>query len=175
MLPTLQTQRLLLRAVEDSDAAAFFDLFSQEENLLYITRKKAPNLDFADNHVQNVQNAVASDTYLYWAMQLQEDPTMIGTLCLWNRNEELSTIDIGFEIHPKYKGKGLVSEAVQALLKYAFVQLKYKKIRAVTIIQNLPSIQVLTRNGFKFVSMVPKEEKWQIEEGQDLALYELEQ
>ena len=174
MLPTFQTQRLLLRAVEDSDANAFFDLFSQEENLLYITRKKAPDLDFTINHVHNVQNAVSNGIYLYWAMQLPEDPTMIGTVCLWNKNEERSTIDIGFEIHPKFKGKGLVSEAVQALLKYAFEQLKYKKIRAVTIIQNLPSIQVLTRNGFKFVSMIHKEEKWQIEEGQDLALYELE-
>lgn len=173
MLISLHTKRLKLRPIEDSDAAAFLELFSQEENLPYITRSKVIDIDVVKNHISNMQASVTARACLYWGIQLLEDPTVIGRICLWNLNEAEESADIGYEIHPRFKGQGYISEALKVVLKYGFEQMNFKKIKAITHADNQPSIKLLERNGFSFLYPLPEEEKWEKEEDMHLVLYQL--
>ena len=55
---------------------------------------------------------------------------------------------LGYYLFEKYTGKGLMTEAVALVLRYAFQNLKLHRVEANVQPENLPSIAVLQRNGF---------------------------
>lgn len=72
------------------------------------------------------------------------------------KEKAVDTWSIGFWMHPKYQGKGYMSEAVKAILAFGFTQLKAKRIEADYAIWNKASEQVLKKNGFIFQEFLEK-------------------
>ena len=58
--------------------------------------------------------------------------------------------NIGFWTHPDHQGKGIMTEAVQLILKFGFEQLEAKTIESCHALWNKASEKVLIRNGLKF-------------------------
>jgi ribosomal-protein-alanine N-acetyltransferase len=52
-------------------------------------------------------------------------------------------------ILPEYDGKGIVSEAVKAMLNYAFITVGFHSVEAVIDPNNTASEKVLLKNGFR--------------------------
>jgi len=73
---------------------------------------------------------------------------MLGSICYWNIIPETDTAEIGYEMHPDYYGKGIMYEAMQAVIQYAFNIMKLHAIVAFPVKDNIKSIQLLERNGF---------------------------
>jgi aminoglycoside 6'-N-acetyltransferase len=63
-------------------------------------------------------------------------------------NSELPDFQIGFFVDREYEGRGYVTEAVKATLKFAFHHLHAHKISAECDETNVRSIRVLERCGF---------------------------
>ena len=55
---------------------------------------------------------------------------------------------LGYYLFEKFTGKGLMTEAVELILRHAFQNLKLHRVEANVQPENLPSIAVLQRNGF---------------------------
>lgn len=84
-----------------------------------------------------------------WGIVLKETGELVGTLGLnslsvWNKRAE-----IGCDLHPHYWNKGMTTEAVEEVLRYAFNELKLDRIGAITYPQNETSIKLLKRIGFQ--------------------------
>ncbi|MBO9668490.1 MAG: GNAT family N-acetyltransferase [Bdellovibrio sp.] len=60
--------------------------------------------------------------------------------------------ELGFMILRRHWGQGYTTEACHALINYAFEDLQLPGLSAVTDSGNTPSINVLTKVGFKLVS-----------------------
>jgi ribosomal-protein-alanine N-acetyltransferase len=60
-----------------------------------------------------------------------------------------STIEIGFQLRPRFRNKGYATEAVALLVDYLFSNRPIERIEAITDIDNLPSQKVLEKNEFK--------------------------
>jgi ribosomal-protein-alanine N-acetyltransferase len=60
-----------------------------------------------------------------------------------------NTAEIGYELHPFYQHKGIMQEALTTVLHYGFQVLQLKSITAFPSADNVPSIRLLERNGFK--------------------------
>jgi len=58
------------------------------------------------------------------------------------------TAEIGYWISPSFQGKGIVSDAVRALVSFVFEKTDIIRIQAGVFQGNLPSIRVLEKNGF---------------------------
>ena len=58
-------------------------------------------------------------------------------------------IEIGYELLPKYRGRGYASEGVRLLIDYLFSNRPLERIEAITGAKNLPSQRLLERLGFK--------------------------
>lgn len=76
-------------------------------------------------------------------IELRETRTVIGKIGVWQGNE------IGFMIIREHWRKGLVSEAMKALLPYYFKQWSFEIITADVDPRNEGSIALLTRFGFR--------------------------
>lgn len=75
---------------------------------------------------------------------------VVGTICLWNISVESKTGEVGYDLMPEYQGKGIMDEALGAVLKYAFNFVKFKTIEAYTHKDNSSSINLLERNKFTY-------------------------
>ncbi|MGK0366715.1 MAG: ribosomal-protein-alanine N-acetyltransferase [Saprospiraceae bacterium] len=56
--------------------------------------------------------------------------------------------EIGYILHPDYWRKGLMSEALQTIVGYAFTKTKLHSIEANVSVDNKASMALLEKNGF---------------------------
>ncbi|MFD2873589.1 GNAT family N-acetyltransferase [Mucilaginibacter ximonensis] len=156
--PVLTTRRLVLRMLLLTDAGDLAKLRSDEQVNRYLNRSATSNVIEAEAFIKNITELLNKNTGAYWVICLKTDPTLIGTICFWNFDLKRQTADIGYELMPAQQGKGLMQEAIKAVIKYGFSEMQLYAIIAVTHPDNSKSSKILIKNGFildaanKFVS-----------------------
>lgn len=90
---------------------------------------------------------------LSWVLTLKEDGSgsgsVIGECCLWNLDPCFHYAEIGYELHPSYWQKGIMSEALRAVLSYGFADLGLHRIEANPLSPNHASRRLLLQLGFR--------------------------
>ncbi|GGC58189.1 GNAT family N-acetyltransferase [Undibacterium terreum] len=147
--PVLSTERLVLRRVEDKDVQQIYRLRSDPVSNAYIGRVAPANEEEAAAHIRMVNENASKDQSIYWVISLQQDPTLIGTICFWNFDLEHATIEIGYEMLAEFQGKGLMAEAIKRVIAYGFDEMKARIILAYPSADNERSVAVLKNTGFK--------------------------
>lgn len=146
--PTLTTARLQLRQLDEKDAPAIFFLRSDNGVNRYIKRSRPKNLTDALAFIRKTNRQISAATIIYWGIQLRENPSMIGSICLWNFSADLKKAEVGYDLHPKLHNKGLMSEALTSILHFGFEELKLSEIEAYTHSQNEESKRLLIKHDF---------------------------
>jgi ribosomal-protein-alanine N-acetyltransferase len=124
-------------------------LRSDDQVNLYLERKKAETIEDARAHMRRLEENREQDGLYYWGMERLEDKNLIGTICLWNLDRQTKTAEIGYELLPQYQGMGLMQEALEAIINYAFTEIGLTALTAWTHKENVASSRLLERNGFK--------------------------
>ncbi|OKH52571.1 GNAT family N-acetyltransferase [Calothrix sp. HK-06] len=88
--------------------------------------------------------------YGVWLIIRTDDSTLIGDLGFGGKSDN-ETLEIGYEILAAYRNEGYATEAVEALIDFAFTQLAAKEIIAYTPTNNAASIRVLEKLGMQNV------------------------
>lgn len=141
----LETERLYLREMTQSDYGALCSILQDEETMY------AYNGAFDDNMVQEWldKQLARYSTYGFglWAAVLKETDEMIGQCGLtvqdWNGREML---EVGYLFRRKYWHRGYASEAA-ACKEYAFAKLGAEEVCSIIRDTNIPSQNVAVRNG----------------------------
>jgi len=147
--PTLTTERLILRKLVKNDAGQLVKLRSNEQVNKYLDRQKTTTLDEALEFVNKIDLGIENNESYYWVISLTDDNKLIGTICLWNIDKANSMIEVGYELHPDFQGKGLMHEAFAKVVDYGFNILQFKTITAYLNSANERSIRLLEKNNFK--------------------------
>ena len=147
--PNLATKRLLLRQLKIEDDKAILAIRSNADVNKYLDRRPATSIEEARNFIKNINSSIANNESVYWAITLKDDATLIGTICYWNISRENDTAEIGYELHPDFHGRGIMQEAITAVLNYAFAEMKVERIEAFTHVKNGKSSSLLQKNNFK--------------------------
>lgn len=147
--PELKTERLLLRKLTANDAEEMFFLRSNEYVLRYIGREPAKSVAEAEEFIENINKGIDKNEAILWGIALLNEPAkIIGTICLWNFKPENYRVEIGYILHPGHWGKGIMKEAINAVVDYGFNDLKVHSIEALLSPENLASSSVLEKTGF---------------------------
>ena len=75
---------------------------------------------------------------------------------MWNFSVEPSKGEVGYELSPELQGKGIMQEALKAVLAYGFNTLELHVIEGIVQSENQKSIQILERNKFINKGLVKK-------------------
>lgn len=169
----LSTKRLKLRFLEESDKKAIFKMRSLEENSKYIARPLMKNEDDAKAFIIKINQGIKENKWLFWGITGLESGELIGTVTIWQFKENPCKAELGYEMLTQFKGKGLMSEALEAVISFAFEKLNLEYLEACTAQNNKPSIRLLEKNNFTFVNTLTEKEKSAKEQGLDLAMYRL--
>lgn len=146
--PCLTTERLLLNQLTTDDAPAFFKLRSNAEVMKYIDRPLAQKVDDVLALIKVIVDAQEKNDGITWAIRLKDDPTLMGTIGFWQIQKEHYRAEIGYLLHPSLQGKGLMQEAMKAVLGYGFGPMHLHSVEANVNPANAASIKLLQRNGF---------------------------
>lgn len=144
--PILNTARLLLRQIQPSDAAALFSYFSKDEVTEFFDLPTFQEIAEAHELVKTWQNRYDRKDTIRWAICLKEAPNeLIGTCGFHNFVNEHFRAEIGYELHPRFWQKGMMTEAIQCILAYGFSTLQLNRIEAFIDPANIASRKLLEK------------------------------
>lgn len=152
-MTTLETKRLIIRELNDSDAQFILHLLNEPSFLRYIGDKGVRTLEDARQYILNgpVVSYQQNGFGLY-LVALKDDATPIG-MCGLIKRDELPDPDIGFAFLPDYWSKGFGFEAASAVLEHGGEVLRLRRVLAITSPDNESSGKLLTKIGFKYERM----------------------
>ena len=145
--PDLTTERLNLRQITDNDLKEFFILKS-DERLLISYDAKPKTYEGAHRKLQELNEKIAKNESITWGITLKSQNELIGSICFWNISEEHSKAEIGYELMYDWQGKGIMQEAIKAVINYGFQNMKLQLIEAILNPDHIKSIKLLESNNF---------------------------
>ncbi|MGB4843261.1 MAG: GNAT family N-acetyltransferase [Ferruginibacter sp.] len=152
--PTLTTKRLTLRQLSESDAKEILSLRSNALINKYLGRQPSKTLDDALNFIRKTNEYIKDSPLKYWAITLNGNEKLIGTVCLFDYSEELKKCEIGYELLTAYQGQGIMIEATKKIIEYAFLTVGLKTIDAFTHKDNQSSTKLLQKLNFEKTGIV---------------------
>jgi RimJ/RimL family protein N-acetyltransferase len=145
----LDTERLHLRPLQLSDAEGLFAMLSDEESMKYWC---APPVNDVKDALKVLHEDLESDQQgksLCWAVTLKGQDQMIGKCILFQFSQANHRAEIGFILNREYWRQGLMRQALEAVVDFAFNTLELHRIEADVDPLNDGSLGVLEKLGFE--------------------------
>lgn len=156
--PVLTTERLILRPLEMRDAPAIQRRFAQwavVRHLLARVPWPYPP-DGAETNTRESLEKRARGEQLYWVITLKGgDDEAVGRIDLRPSLEDHEMR--GFWLDPELWGRGLMTEAAEAVTAYAFEVLAWPYLDVTNAASNRGSHRIKAKQGFTLLEVVPGE------------------
>lgn len=153
-IPRLETDRLLLRALTVSDAEDMYDYAHRADVTKHLTWDPHPNISYTREYLAYISAHYRAGDFFDWAVVDRESDRMIGTCGFTRFHYEADSAEIGYVIHPSYWGRGIATEAVDAVIRFGFQRLELNRIEARFMEGNTASRRVMEKNGMSFEGMM---------------------
>jgi [ribosomal protein S5]-alanine N-acetyltransferase len=162
----IETKRLILREISETDIHGMFKLDSNQVVHKYLGNKPVQTIQESERIIQSIKQQYKEKGIGRWTVIEKSSGYFIGWSGLKLNTEEIlnghsNFYDIGYRLIPKYWGKGYATESSQAALDYAFNVLKIKTVYGITEKGNQASHNVLLKIGLKYVEDFYSE-KWKL-------------
>lgn len=149
MFPEFETDRLRLIEINQSHKESYYSLMSDHLVTQYYGMDRLENMNEAITIIERFQSNYINKRGIRWGILLKENNRFIGTVGLNGLNLAGRKAEIGYEIHPDFWRNGITTEAVMAILNFAFAELDLYRIGAVTFTENQASQGLLKKVGFQ--------------------------
>lgn len=170
--PTITTERLALRQLTMEDVNDLYKLRADEQVGKYIVRAPYQTGDEAIAFITKTETSIPNNEWIIWGITLKGENKVIGTICIWNLKKEHYRAEVGYELHPDYWRKGIIQEALTAIIDYGFKIMKLHTIEAIINPNNEASYRLLEKNRFVKEAHF-KENYYHKGEFRDTAIYTL--
>ena len=144
---SLLTSRLYLRDFQDKDIKAYVVLYQNEQYTRFyptIDCRIEFQTELAKSFIERSKETPRKDYSLAINNRLVKD--FVGTVSM--RLDEDNAASIGCGIALKHQYKGYAQEAMQAMIDFAFCEIKVQRIIASTINENNAAVSLCMRLGF---------------------------
>lgn len=147
--PQLETERLILRELRLADADALFRIFSDETVTTFYNIKTFTSLDDSRELLERRISRFWTGRGLSWGITLRGDDELIGG-CGFNIWLQKRTVgELGYELARPFWNRGIMTEALQAVVQFGFEELRLQRAQAWVIPENKASARVLLKLGFE--------------------------
>lgn len=150
-IPSLETERLLLRPPEMADAAAVYSGWASDPEVTkQISWDTHQSLAETQIYLAKMIDRLHNEEDCYkWCMQLKESKQVIGLIEVVSMNKHVASAVIGFSMSRNYWGCGYMTEAAQAMIKFLFADLGLNRLEACCYPENKASAAVLNKCGLR--------------------------
>ncbi len=148
--PQLETNRLLLRELSMNDLDIMYRIRTDPQVLTYLNRDPDESIEATRKKIEEILNNQQNNDAIFWVICWKDDPakTMIGNIGYWKITKEHYRAEVGYILHPDQWNKGIMKEALDAIIDYGFDHMKLHSIVANINPTNKASGTVLEKCGF---------------------------
>lgn len=147
---TIETERLILRRAVREDAEPMFRNWASDPDVTkYLTWPPHENIGVTQWVVDSWIASYEKDDYYHWMIVLKEAGEPIGSLLVSTVGRAQSA-HIGYCIGKTWWHRGIMSEALQAVVDYLFGEVGYHRIEAMHDPNNPNSGRVMRKCGMKY-------------------------
>ena len=152
----LHTDRLLLRALTAADADAYYSrLGSSSAGTKYMLFQPHRDRSEAVSSIRRTLQRYAEGRCYRWGITLQEDAALVGIVDLLAFDPQQSTCSFAYMLGEAYWSKGYCTEALRAVLDFAFSEMKMTAIAADHFAENPASGAVMRKAGMQYIRTIP--------------------
>ncbi|HLG04500.1 MAG TPA: GNAT family N-acetyltransferase [Bacteroidia bacterium] len=149
MFPVLQTDRLLLRGISGNDAPVIFRLYADENVMHYRGCDTFSNLEQAEQLIFHWRKLFATGHGIRWGIEWNETNQLLGTVGFKQILIQHRRADLGYELDPAWWNRGIMTEAVNAIVQHGFDVMNLHSIEANITPGHLASQRVLEKLKFE--------------------------
>lgn len=151
--PTLEGERIIMRAHQPSDFDACCELWADPEVVRYISGKPSSRSDTWGRLLKYAGHWSLSG-FGYWAVIEKNSGALIGDIGFADFKREISPslegfAEAGWVASPKFQGKGYAREAVELSLSWLKRSRRFPEVHCIIAPENTASIGLAVRVGFK--------------------------
>jgi RimJ/RimL family protein N-acetyltransferase len=151
IVPSFETERLILRPVTLADAPSYQKHFADFEVIIQLSASVPwpyPE-DGAAHYIRNFILPKQGADEWYWGIFEKSNPQeMIGGVDLWRQGRPENR---GFWLGRKFWGQGYMTEAVRPVMDYAFNELGFETLRFSNALGNLKSRRIKEKTGARLI------------------------
>lgn len=150
-VPVLRTERLRLRPVRDEDAERVVEATNDERTAEWLPHLPTPyGRDTALTWFGQIRENAATGEGLSWVIADPVTDDLLGNVSVFRLNDRAGN-EIGYWMHPSARGKGVMTEAVRAVVRYACGELGCRRLYLRASEGNAASQHVARQTGFRHV------------------------
>lgn len=149
VFPQLETDRLLLKEVDPSDANEYLKLFQNEEVRKYVVIEPPKNAEESRRWLDNYRKKFVLHQGVRWTIWNKKTHTFMGTIALKSWDHDHHNAEIGYSLIEDMWGKGFATEAIEKVTKWAAKETDLHLIYTHTLPDNIASYSVLLKNGYE--------------------------
>lgn len=149
-IPTIDTDRLVLRKLKISDYADMYEYSRLDSVTQYLLWNSHPDSRYTRDYLSFIQSQYRAGEFFDWAVIHKETGKMIGTCGFARLDFENNSAEIGYVLNPEFWRRGYATEAVKKIIDFGFHTLNLHRIEARYIVGNEVSRHVMEKCGMTF-------------------------
>lgn len=148
-MPTLETERLILRSFRKKDVDAMARLFANSDFMRFslgVFTERKQTVAFIEKVMGWDRAGIPSQ----FAVIPRGEDTIVGYCGFFYHPEHgIEDIEIGYRLNPDYWNRGLITEAARAVRDHGFRDRNLSRVISLIHPENVPSRRVAEKNGMK--------------------------
>ena len=149
-IPTLQTKRLVLRAMRRDDAEDMYEYASRADVTEFLLWSEHKSRAYTTDYLKYIESRYSIGDFYDWAVILKESGKMIGTCGFAKIDTVNNSAELGYVLNPAYHRQGIAAEAAREVIRFGFEELELNRIEARFMEGNTPSFRVMEKLGMSF-------------------------
>jgi len=148
-MPTLETERLILRRIAMSDAKDIFAYSCDEEVARHVLWSAQKDISEARDYCKFMMRKYRNDEPSSWGIIEKRTNRLVGTIGFMDYSEDNATVEVGYSLARWLWNSGYMTEALCAVIDYAFESMDVNRIEAQHELTNPSSGRVMEKCGMR--------------------------
>lgn len=148
----IETERLILRRYTKDDARAMYENWASDSEVTkFLTWPTYTCVEMADEILAKWTAAYEDERFYQWTIVLKENgDEPIGSIAAVSVDDSVMKAEIGYCLGRKFWHRGIMSEALKAVIDYMFDEVGMNRVEARHDTNNPNSGAVMRKCGMKY-------------------------
>jgi ribosomal-protein-alanine N-acetyltransferase len=172
MFPNIKLRTVIMRKPKKKDLKGLLRVSLDPDVMKYYGMPPIRSIKDIEREVNWFNKIYRKKEGIRWIMASKETDEYIGDIGFHNYSKQHRRIELGYKLSREYWRKGIMNESIKGAMKFAFEELKVNRIEALVDIDNLASMRLLLKLGYKKEGILRQYEK-EIRGFVDLAMFSI--
>lgn len=148
-LPEVETPRLILRKMTMADAQDMYDYSRDPRVSEHVLWDAHRSIQDSRAYLRYIQRQYRNNEPSSWGIELKETGHLVGTIGYMWWNRENRSAEVGYSLARAQWNKGLMTEALRAVIRFGFEEMNLHRIEAQHETSNPASGRVMEKVGMR--------------------------